>query len=69
MVLDSSGRLSRGDQSLESGFNHRDLFVDLADWQAEVVARSCAGPELERQLLPMFPEIFKRATVLSNHAR
>ena len=24
MVLDSSGRLSRGDQSLQSSFNHRD---------------------------------------------
>jgi hypothetical protein len=40
------------------------IFVDLADWQAEVVARSCAGPEFERQLLPLLSEIFKRATVL-----
>jgi hypothetical protein len=60
----TSGRFSGDDQSFQSGFNHGDFFFDLADWQAEVVARSCARPELERQLLPMLPEIFKRATVL-----
>ena len=61
---DTSGRFSGDDQSLQSDFNHGDLCVDLADWHAEVVARSCVGPELERQPLPMLPEIFKRATVL-----
>jgi hypothetical protein len=60
----TSGRFSGDDQAPQSSFNHRDLFVDLADWQAEVVTRSCAGPKLERQLLPLFPEVFKRATVL-----
>jgi hypothetical protein len=61
---DTSGRFSGDDQSLQSDFNHRDLFVDLAHWRAEVVARSCVGLELEREPLPMLPEIFKRATVL-----
>jgi hypothetical protein len=60
----TSSRFSGDDQALQSSFNHRDLFVDLADRQAEVVTRSCAGPKLERQLLPLFPDILKRATVL-----
>jgi hypothetical protein len=61
---DTSGRFSFDDQLLQSGFDHGDLFVDLTDWQAEVVPRSCPGPELERKPLPMLPEIVKRATVL-----
>jgi hypothetical protein len=48
------GRFSCYDQSRQSSFNHRDLFIDLVDWQAEVVPRSCPGPELERQLCRCF---------------
>jgi hypothetical protein len=64
VFCDTSGRFSFDDQLLQSGFDHGDLFVDLTDWQAEVVPRSCPGPELERKPLPMLPEIVKRATVL-----
>ena len=47
VFCDTSGRFSFNDQLLQSGFDHGDLFVDPVDWQAEVVPRSCPGPELE----------------------
>jgi hypothetical protein len=39
----TSGHFSGDDQTLQSGFNRRDLFVDLTGWHAEVVVLSSSA--------------------------
>jgi hypothetical protein len=54
-------------EPFETGLDDRNLFFDLTDWRAEIVAGS--EFEIDGQPLPMHPKIFQGAGCSAGHKR